>query len=76
MLNLYNLPYFQNPPFFQENDAVIFTAQRQNSPTNNCSYMASSVILKKELITCSGKITETFDKLVLLVLCVLIIDAE
>ncbi|CAJ0932162.1 unnamed protein product, partial [Mesorhabditis belari] len=47
---------------FNENDIVIFTAQKQASTTNDCQYAASSVIKKKDLIHCYGKITETFDK--------------
>uniref|UniRef100_A0A158PAS6 Sas10 domain-containing protein n=1 Tax=Angiostrongylus cantonensis TaxID=6313 RepID=A0A158PAS6_ANGCA len=43
-------------------EEVIFTAQRQTQVQNDCRFVASSVVKKRELISVSGKISDTYDK--------------
>ncbi|KAK6032184.1 hypothetical protein OSTOST_01651, partial [Ostertagia ostertagi] len=43
-------------------EEVIFTAQKQAQPQNDCQFVATSVIKKRELIPVSGKICEIYDK--------------
>ena len=48
---------------FQADEIVIFTAQKQqNIQSDNCRYVASSVVKKRELISCSGRIADTCEK--------------
>ncbi|KAK6738355.1 hypothetical protein RB195_020458 [Necator americanus] len=47
---------------FSADEEVIFTAQKQSQVENDCQYVASSVVKKRELIAVSGKITEASDK--------------
>ncbi|KAK5979632.1 Sas10 domain-containing protein, partial [Trichostrongylus colubriformis] len=47
---------------FTPDEEVIFTAQKQAQPQNDCQFVATSVIKKRELIPVSGKICEIYDK--------------
>ncbi|KJH43343.1 hypothetical protein DICVIV_10632 [Dictyocaulus viviparus] len=47
---------------FTSDEEVIFTAQKQTQVQNDCRFVASSVIKKRELISVSGKISDTYDK--------------
>ncbi|EPB80189.1 hypothetical protein ANCCEY_00744, partial [Ancylostoma ceylanicum] len=51
-----------NEFYFQADEEVIFTAQKQSQVENDFQYVASSVVKKRELIAVSGKITEASDK--------------
>uniref|UniRef100_A0A0M3I2J6 dUTPase domain-containing protein n=1 Tax=Ascaris lumbricoides TaxID=6252 RepID=A0A0M3I2J6_ASCLU len=41
---------------FQDEDEVIFTSQKQDTPCNKCNYIATPIVLKNELITVPGEI--------------------
>ncbi|KAJ1373983.1 hypothetical protein KIN20_036561 [Parelaphostrongylus tenuis] len=47
---------------FTSDEEVIFTAQRQTQVQNDCRFVASSVVKKRELISVTGKISDTYDK--------------
>lgn len=48
--------------FFQPDEEVIFTAQRQSQPQSDYQFVATSVVKKRELIQVSGKISEISDR--------------
>ncbi|VDM61022.1 unnamed protein product [Angiostrongylus costaricensis] len=52
----------KNPRIAKSDEEVIFTAQRQTQVQNDCRFVASSVVKKRELISVSGKISDTYDK--------------
>ncbi|WKX97986.1 hypothetical protein Q1695_013578 [Nippostrongylus brasiliensis] len=47
---------------FTTDEEVIFTAQKHAQAQNDCQYVATSVVKKRELIPATGKICEIYDK--------------
>uniref|UniRef100_A0A1I7XHB3 Laminin EGF-like domain-containing protein n=1 Tax=Heterorhabditis bacteriophora TaxID=37862 RepID=A0A1I7XHB3_HETBA len=47
---------------FENDEEVIFTAQKQSQVQNDCRFIASSVVKIKELVIVTGKIAETCEK--------------